>query len=124
MTDRATPNLPAIDFEMTSLFYQRLGFEEVWRDAGWMILERGGLTLEFFPHENLQPGASWFSCCLRLDDLDGFYAVCQAAGVREDRVSCPRIVAPKVEASGLRIGYMVDLNGSLIRLIQNSNVVG
>ena len=50
MTDHATPNLPSRDFEATSQFYTRLGFQQGWRDEGWMILKRGGLTLEFFPH--------------------------------------------------------------------------
>lgn len=42
MADHATPNLPSRDFEATPLFYARLGFTEIWRDEGWMILERGG----------------------------------------------------------------------------------
>ena len=46
--DHATPNLPARDFAATSRFYAALGFVEGWRDGGWMILTRGGLTLEFF----------------------------------------------------------------------------
>lgn len=119
MTDHATPNLPAMDFEETSQFYQRLGFEQGWRDDGWMILKRGGLTLEFFPHPDLVPGQSSFSCCLRLDDLDGFYSVCKAAGLPEQCWGWPRLHQPTVEDSGLRIAYMVDPNGSLIRLIQN-----
>lgn len=119
MTDHATPNLPAIGFEATSQFYQTLGFQEGWRDDGWMILTRGGLTLEFFPYPDLNPGESSFSCCLRLDDLDAFVAVSTAAGVPERRWGWPRITQPALEESGLRIGYLVDPNGSLIRLIQN-----
>nr|ATB52363.1 bleomycin resistance protein [Escherichia coli] len=38
-----------------------------------MILQRGDLMLEFFAHPGLDPLASWFSCCLRLDDLAEFY---------------------------------------------------
>ena len=75
MTDHATPNLPSRDFEATLLFYSALGFVEDWRDGGWMVLRRGHATLEFFPHPGLDPLTSWFSCCLRLDDLDGFYAL-------------------------------------------------
>nr|MDP9415902.1 bleomycin resistance protein [Pseudomonadota bacterium] len=71
--DRSTPNLPSRDLEATSSFYARLGFAEGWRSDGWMILERGGLMLEFFPHPGLDPAQSWFSCCLRLGDLAGFY---------------------------------------------------
>jgi len=48
-----------------------------------MIPERGELMLEFFPHPNLDPATSWFSCCLRLDDLDAFYAICAASGLLE-----------------------------------------
>ena len=121
MADHATPNLPAIDFEATSRFYQSLGFVEGWRDKGWMILTRGGVSLEFFPYPDLDPGESSFGCCLRLDDVDGFVAAATAAGVPEQRRGWPRISQPAPEASGLRIGYMVDPNGSLIRLVQNQD---
>ena len=53
--DHATPNLPSRDFAATSNFYAALGFVEGWRDAGWMILKRGDLTLEFFPFPDLDP---------------------------------------------------------------------
>lgn len=118
MTDHATPNLPSRDFERTALFYGRLGFSEGWRDDGWMILNRGALTLEFFPHPDLDPATSWFSCCLRLHDLDAFYAVCVSAGVPERCWGAPRIQAPDVETSGLRIGALIDPDGTLLRLIQ------
>jgi catechol 2,3-dioxygenase-like lactoylglutathione lyase family enzyme len=119
MPDHATPNLPARDFEQTSRFYQTLGFEQGWRDGGWMILRRGGLTLEFFPYPDLNPAESSFSCCLRLDDLDGFYAVCRAAGVPERATGFPRLSRPALEHSGLRIGYLLDPDGTLLRLVQN-----
>ena len=117
--DRATPNLPSRDFEATEIFYSRLGFERGWKNHGWMILKRESLTLEFFLHPKLNPAESWFSCCLRLDDLDGFYRACVEAGVRETCWGAPRLQAPKLEDSGLRIGYMVDPDGTLVRLIQN-----
>jgi hypothetical protein len=84
-----------------------------------MILKRGELTLEFFPHPELDPPTSWFSCCLRLDDLDSFYATCKEAGLQEGGKGQPRLHAPKVEAWGGRIGALVDLDGTLLRLIQN-----
>lgn len=119
MTDHATPNLPAVDLEATSRFYSSLGFAEGWRDDGWMIMKRGELTLEFFPHPDLVPSESWFSCCLRLDDLEAFHQACRSAGVPDRCWGWPRLSEPKQEPSGLRIAYMVDPNGSLIRLIQN-----
>jgi catechol 2,3-dioxygenase-like lactoylglutathione lyase family enzyme len=119
MADHATPNLPARDFEATSRFYGALGFVESWRDGGWMILRRGALTLEFFPYPDLDPAESSFGCCLRLDELSRFYEMCKSAGLREAHIGIPRIVPAKVESSGLLIAYMVDLDGSLIRIIQN-----
>lgn len=119
MADHATPNLPSRDFEATSRFYGALGFVESWRDEGWMILRRGGLTLEFFPYPDLDPLESSFSCCLRLDELERFYFACKDAGLREAHFGMPRLNPPRVESSGLRIAYMIDLDGSLIRLVQN-----
>lgn len=117
--DHATPNLPSRDFEATSRFYGQLGFEEGWRDDGWMILKRGGLTLEFFPHPDLDPRESWFSCCLRLDDLAAFYATCTAARIPEQSWGHPRLHPPRQEESGLTIAAPIDPDGTLVRLIQN-----
>ena len=119
MTDHATPDLPSRDFETTSRFYAKIGFEEGWRDEGWMIFKRGELTLEFFPHPDLDPLTSNFSCCLRLDDLDAFYAACLVTGLPETCWGQPRLHPPKVEDSGLRIGALIDPDGTLVRLIQN-----
>lgn len=117
--DHATPNLPSRDFEATSRFYARLGFEEGWRDAGWMILRRGGVSLEFFPFPDLNPAESSFSCCLRLDDMAGLYQSCLDAGLPEQHRGMPRLHPPRREGSGLTIAYMVDPDGTLLRLIQN-----
>ena len=119
MTDFATPNLPSRDFEATTRFYAALGFEQRWRDEAWMILERGGCWLEFFHHHGLDPLTSWFSCCLRLDDLDGFYAACKAAGVEEGTKGQPRLHPPRTEEWGGRAGALIDPDGTLLRLIQN-----
>jgi hypothetical protein len=117
--DRATANLPSRDFQTTSNFYAQLGFEQGWRDAGWMILERDGIVLEFFLHPGLEPSESWFSCCLRLDDLASFYELCLEAGVPKACSGQPRLQPPRKESSGLTIGYPIDPDGTLLRLIQN-----
>lgn len=117
--DHATPNLPSRDFAATSAFYASLGFVEGWRDGGWMILRRGDLQLEFFLFPDLDPLTSSFSCCLRLDNLAGFYAAAKAAGHPERRTGQPRLNPPRREASGLTIAYLVDPDGTLLRLIQN-----
>lgn len=117
--DHATPNLPSRDYDATFKFYASLGFQERWRDEGWMILTRGSIDLEFFLHPDLDPATSWFSCCLRLEDLDGFYATCLAANIPEATQGAPRVHEPVHDDSGLRMGALIDLDGTLIRLIQN-----
>jgi catechol 2,3-dioxygenase-like lactoylglutathione lyase family enzyme len=119
VTDQATPNLPSRDFEATANFYAPLGFTESWRDAHWMILERGDLTLEFFPYPDLDPYQSSFGSCLRLDDADGFYAVCKDAAIPVQDTDFPRLHPIKQEPWGGRVGALLDPDGSLLRLIQN-----
>lgn len=121
MADHATPNLPSRNYDQTIEFYTKLGFETGWHDDGWLIMERGDLCLEFFRYPDLQPSISSFSCCLRLDDLQAFCEVCKDAGVPEQSTGWPRIHAPKLEHSGMTIGYLVDLDGTLLRLVQNED---
>lgn len=119
MTDHATPNLLSRDFDATATFYERLGFQVAFRDTGWMILQREGLALKFFPHPELDPLTSWFSCCLRLDDLDDFYARCKTARVPEASRGYPRLHPPQTEEWGGTRAALVDPDGTLVRLIQN-----
>ena len=120
MADRATPNLPSRDFERTAQFYGQLGFTESWRDAGWMILGRGGLIVEFFHHPSLDPADSWFSCCFRLDDVSAFHDLLVAAGIPEATEGAPRIHRPVREPWGGLVGAMIDPDGTLVRLIQEN----
>lgn len=122
--DHATPNLPSRDFEVTSQFYARLGFVQGWRDDGWLIMTRGNLTLEFFPLPDLNPLESCFSCCLRLDDMHAFYGQAAASKIPEQCWGMPRLHPPEGEDSGLTIAYLVDPDGSLIRIIQNQADAG
>ena len=124
MTDRATPNLPSRAFAETSAFYGRLGFVEQYRDSGWMILARGAVSLEFFPYPDLDPATSSFGCCLRLDDVDTFVQVCRDAAIPVATTGWPRLHLPRREDSGLRIGALIDPDGTLVRLVGNELPVG
>ena len=119
MVDRATPNLPSRDLDATTEFYAALGFAATYRDPGWLILERGGLVVEFFPDPRMDPASTATSCCLRVDDVDELYAACVGAGLPETHLGWPRIHPPHVEDSGMRIGALVDADGNLLRLVQN-----
>ena len=121
MSDRATPNLPSRDFDATEAFYAAIGFATQFRASHWMILTRGDLMLEFFPYPDLDPSGSSFGCCLRVDDVDGLHAACVAAGIPHARTGMPRVSPPvRDPAAGLRIGYLVDPDGTLLRLVANA----
>lgn len=119
MADHATPNLPSRDFAATAAFYAPAGFIQAYRSDGWMILERDELVLEFFAFPDLDPLSSSFGCCLRLDDLDGFYAVLKACGIPERDDGQPRLQPPRREPWGGRVGFLIDPDGSLLHLVQS-----
>ncbi|MBF4457451.1 MULTISPECIES: bleomycin resistance protein [unclassified Pseudoclavibacter] len=117
MRDRAVPNLPSRDFDATAAFYGSFGFETAYRDAGWLILERGTVALEFFPHPDLDPFSSGAMCSIRVADVDELYAAIRATGVAETRVGFPRLHPITREAWGGRVGYLVDIDGTQLNLI-------
>jgi len=116
MTDRITANLPARSFDETERFWADLGFERVSRSDNWMILVRGSLEIEFFPHPELDPGDSWFSACVRVADVDALHAAWnRIGGLSTDGV--PRLMDPYDEPSGFRMFVLIDPNGSLLRCL-------
>jgi len=115
MIDRVTANLPARDFDATAAFYGALGFAVAHRDASWMILTRGALEIEFFPHPGLDPARSWFSACIRVDDVAALHRAWSAAGLPTSGI--PRITAPALQPFGLVMFALVDADGSLLRCL-------
>lgn len=115
MPDRINANLPSRDFGETERFYAALGFVTAFKGADWMVLTRGPLELEFFPHPDLKPEESWFSACVRVADLDALYAAWRAAGLPTDGI--PRLTPPKQESFGQRMFALVDSDGSLLRCL-------
>jgi catechol 2,3-dioxygenase-like lactoylglutathione lyase family enzyme len=121
--DRATANLPSRDLDRTEAFYKALGFETGFKDDGWMIMQRGALEIEFFPHAELDPRTSCFSACFRVDDLDALYAHFSKANLSKECWSIPRIDEPETKPWGMRMFHVVDLDGSLLRCIDNETTV-
>jgi hypothetical protein len=119
MADRVTANLPARDLTATAAFYARLGFIEQYRDQSWMILARGPLVLEFFPHPDCDPWSSWASACIRVDDPDALLKEWQGAGLPSDASSIPRLTGFFKPGAAPRMFALVDENGSLLRVIDN-----
>ena len=115
MRERITANLPVRSLEAAQVFYGWLGFEVAFRDEGWMILRRGPLELELFPHLGLEPATSWASACVRVADADRLHADWSAVGLPSRGI--PRMTAPQDEAFGWRMFALVDPDGNLLRCL-------
>jgi catechol 2,3-dioxygenase-like lactoylglutathione lyase family enzyme len=119
MTDRAVPNLPSRDFDVTAEFYGAFGFELDYRDDGWLILHRGRLVLEFFLYPGLVPTRSDAMCSIRVDDLDRLYRQIAASGVEEKTVGRPRLHPIQPQPWGQRAAFLIDPDGTQLNLIEN-----
>lgn len=119
MIDRAVPNLPSRDYDVTIAFYGAFGFEPLYRDAGWLILRCGDLELEFFPFPDLVPEQSSFMCSIRVDDVDALYDRIARAGVIEASVGRPRLHPVRTQAWGGRVGFLIDPDGTQLQLVEN-----
>jgi catechol 2,3-dioxygenase-like lactoylglutathione lyase family enzyme len=73
MVIRAVPVLPARDVEETVSFWSgELGFEAVYRDPEYGIVERDGTQVHFFP-STVDPMENDGGCRLGVDDVDAFH---------------------------------------------------
>lgn len=120
--DRVTANLPSRDFDATVAFYGLLGFEMLFRNEDWLIVTRGPLHLEFFPHPKLIPEDSWFSACIRVDDLDGLRDIWLGCGLPKDPMGRVRDLALVGNDGGPRFFALIDCDGTLLRCIDNGSV--
>ncbi|HWM16752.1 MAG TPA: bleomycin resistance protein [Microbacterium sp.] len=119
MADRAVPNLPSRDFEVTTAFYRAFGFVVSYRDGGWLIIRRGGVVLEFFLAPEHDPYASWFMTSVRIHDLDELYEAIRDSGVPEVITGIPRLIPVALREWGQRAGYLIDPDGTQLHLIEN-----
>ncbi|MFS0865963.1 bleomycin resistance protein [Microbacterium sp. 179-B 1A2 NHS] len=120
MVDRAVPNLPSRDFDATVGFYGAFGFTVGYRDDRWLILRRGGVQLEFFPAPEVDPRSSSFMCSVRVADLDGLHAAIAATGIPRNDTGIPRLTPIERQYFGMRVGYLVDLDGTQLHLIEDA----
>ncbi|OTG65467.1 hypothetical protein [Acinetobacter silvestris] len=115
MQDYISANLPAIDFDQTRQFYAFLGFQCSDQSQEWMIMQRGSLQLEFFHHPQLDSKDSWFSACIRTQDLALLFN--QWCGL--DWAQYPNAKITNIEhLNEIDLFCVIDLNGSLLRCIQ------
>lgn len=119
--DRITANLPSRDFTATCDFYAKLGFQAGFRNDAWMILTRGTLELEFFPHPDVNPESSAFSACVRVNDIEGLLAIWQKVGLSKDDTAIPRLTEIFKIPYAPRMFALVDTDGSLLRVLDNGD---
>jgi hypothetical protein len=55
---------------------------------------------------------------LRLDDVGAFYSTIIASGIPEKTTGWPRAHPPTIEPWGGLVGALIDIDGSLLRLVQ------
>jgi len=120
MVDRAVPALPSRDLDATTTFFGGFGFEPRFRDAGWLILRRGALQLEFFPAPTTDPFTNGSMCSVRVADLDELWAAIAATGVPIAERGIPRLVPIARQPWGLRAGYLIEPDGSQLALIEDA----
>ncbi len=120
MADRAVPNLPSRDLGATSAFYAGFGFVENFRDDKWMIMRCGTIEIEFFPYPELLPRESSFMCSIRVGDVDDLYDRMRSCGIPESETEIPRLTPIALRPWGQRAGFLVDLDGTQVHLIEDS----
>ena len=117
-------NLPSRDLDKTQAFYEALGFSVGFKDDGWMIMRRGELELEFFrsPSWTRVRAVSQRACA---------WTIWMRCSRTSRKPACPTIAGPcpawMSRSScrlGLRMFHVVDLDGSLLRCIDNSTTSG
>lgn len=119
MADRITANLPSRDFTATIAFYTQPGFTSGFHDDGWLILNRGPLELEFFPHPGLDRLKSWFSACIRVDELDALWRTWSSIGLSANAEATLCMSGIFKQNNAPRMFTLGDPDGSLLRVLDN-----
>jgi catechol 2,3-dioxygenase-like lactoylglutathione lyase family enzyme len=115
----AVPIMPSKNLRETLAFYERLGFEnhgappEQW---DYLIIERGGIELQFYGDPDVDPLSTASMCYVRVDDADAVHAEWDAIGVSRDEATGSRLESPSLTFYGMREFALVDPSGNLLRV--------
>lgn len=113
-TPRAIPILPSSSLSATAAFYARLGFVECGRwENEYLIVERDGLELHFFPLAEVDPATSNWMCFLRVEDSAALYEEFSRLGLPLGCFGAPRVQGPP-DADGEFA--VIDPDGTLLRI--------
>ena len=111
------PILPARNFDETSDFYQKIGFQETGRwDEGYMIMVRDTVELHFFPHPDLDPATSHHMAYIRTEKVDALSKELLSLGLPDAGI--PRVTPAEDKPWEMREMAVIDPNGTLLRIGQ------
>ncbi|MCU0863770.1 MAG: VOC family protein [Planctomycetes bacterium] len=114
MLEKLCPILPSRDIADTERFWQRLGFETVYRDdAAYLLMKRDGAEVHFFHHPGLDPAANDHGAYLRPADIRALSAEWAALGLPAAHI--PRFEPVADKPWGMAELALVDVDGNLIR---------
>lgn len=118
MLEKLSPIFPARDIAATDVFWQRLGFTQVYRDADYLLMRREAAEVHFFRNAALDPFQCDHGAYLRPADIDALDAEWAALGLPETGI--PRLERAADKPWGMRELALLDLNGNLIRAGQET----
>ncbi|MFF3327306.1 bleomycin resistance protein [Streptomyces sp. NPDC002889] len=125
MSEKTIPILPCRTVQPVLDFYTALGFQVTFQQRSpnpYVVVERGGIELQFFGVKQYEPAESFSTCYVLTDDVDGLYeafrAGLKAAYGRIPTRGLPRIGPLKDMSYGVRQFLMTDPGGNCIRIGQ------
>lgn len=125
MGETTIPILPCRTLPPVLDFYTALGFEVTFqqvRPNPYAVVERGGIQLHFFAMKQHEPTASFSTCLIRTDDVDGLYEAFRArlreAYGRVPTRGLPRIGTLRDTSHGVRQFLVTDPGGICLRVGQ------
>lgn len=119
------PMLPCRDIDETAAFWTALGLAVTYRQLRpnpFVSLERGGITLQYYGLDGLDPEANHSTCGIVVDDTEPLHALFTSGlSARYGRIPLtgyPRITRPRRRANnaGLSGFSVIDLDGNWIRV--------
>ncbi len=113
MLEKLSPILPSGDIHATERFYTSLGFETIYADGAYLLLEREGAELHFFLKAGNDPATNDHGAYLRPSDLDAWAADVGRLGL--PRTGVPRFEPVETKPWGMRECALIDPDGNLIR---------
>ncbi|MBM7068405.1 VOC family protein [Actibacterium sp. 188UL27-1] len=110
--------LPSRDFDQTSAFYTKIGFEETgrWSDHGYMILRMDEIEVHFFGHPDQKPYDSDHGVYIRTTDVDKLDNHLKTLDLPANGI--PRYHPVEDKEWGMRELAILDPDGNLLRVGQ------